>query len=73
MQENPDLWRWLTGQEKPPEAVSINPVFSAVQEKVMRNLNNHSAPETRATLGEPWVRGWDDIKKGHDGPITGNQ
>ncbi|GLT39911.1 hypothetical protein SLA2020_140770 [Shorea laevis] len=70
--ENPDLWRWLTGQEKPPEAVSINPVFSAVQEKVMRNLNNHSAPETRATPGEPWVRGWDDIKKGCDGPITGN-
>ncbi|GKV45526.1 hypothetical protein SLEP1_g52598 [Rubroshorea leprosula] len=71
--ENPDLWRWLTGQEKPPEAVSINPVFSAVQEKVMGNLNSHAAPETRATPGQPWVRGWDDIKKGRDGPITGNQ
>ncbi|MBA0589186.1 hypothetical protein Gorai_017948 [Gossypium raimondii] len=21
--ENPDLWRWLTGQERPPEAVSV--------------------------------------------------
>ncbi|CAI9113768.1 OLC1v1014437C1 [Oldenlandia corymbosa var. corymbosa] len=24
--ENPDLWKWLTGQEQPPEAVSNNPV-----------------------------------------------
>lgn len=25
-QENPDLWKWLTGQEQPPEAVKTNPV-----------------------------------------------
>ena len=71
--ENPDLWKWLTGQEQPPEAVTVNPVFSAVQQKVLKNLNNHSSPETRATRGRPWVRGWDDIKKGRDSPITGNQ
>ncbi|KAF8408523.1 hypothetical protein HHK36_007679 [Tetracentron sinense] len=71
--ENPDLWKWLTGQEQPPEAVSSNPVFSAVQDKVMNNLNSHAAPETRAIPGQPWVRGWDDIKKGPDSPITGNQ
>ncbi|OMO94766.1 hypothetical protein CCACVL1_05841 [Corchorus capsularis] len=71
--ENPDLWKWLTNQEQPPEAVSNNPVFSAVQEKVLKNLNDHSAPETRAIPGQPWVRGWDDIKKGRDGPIAGNQ
>ncbi|XWS60181.1 hypothetical protein CRYUN_Cryun07bG0013500 [Craigia yunnanensis] len=71
--ENPDLWKWLTGQEQPPEAVSVNTVFSAVQEVVLKNLNNHSAPETRATPGQAWVRGWDDIKKGRDSPITGNQ
>ncbi|GMI95387.1 Succinate dehydrogenase assembly factor 2 [Hibiscus trionum] len=71
--ENPDLWKWLTGQEQPPEAVTVNPVFSAVQEKVLKNLDNHSSPETRATPGQPWVRGWDDIKKGRDSPITGNQ
>ncbi|PPR86862.1 hypothetical protein GOBAR_AA33827 [Gossypium barbadense] len=23
--ENPDLWKWLTGQEQPPEAVTVNP------------------------------------------------
>ncbi|XP_048142032.1 succinate dehydrogenase assembly factor 2, mitochondrial isoform X2 [Rhodamnia argentea] len=71
--ENPDLWKWLTNQEQPPEAVKMNPVFSAVYEKVMNNLNSHSAPETRALPGQPWVRGWDDIKKGQDGPVAGNQ
>lgn len=26
LQENPDLWKWLTGQEQPPDVVNINPV-----------------------------------------------
>ncbi|KAL2935646.1 Succinate dehydrogenase assembly factor 2 mitochondrial [Bienertia sinuspersici] len=72
-QENPDLWNWLSGQEQPPESISVNPVFTAVHEKVASNLKNHSAPETRATPGKPWVRGWDDIKRGSDSPISGNQ
>ena len=102
MQENPDLWKWLTGQEQPPELIKTNPVrydpkdellislllffpasiltqnlllqvFNAVCDKVMNNLKNHAAPETRAMAGQPWVRGWDDFKKGRDSPITGNQ
>ncbi|KNA10602.1 hypothetical protein SOVF_142940 [Spinacia oleracea] len=71
--ENPDLWNWLSGQEQPPESVSVNPVFTAVREKVASSLNSHAAPETRATPGNPWVRGWDDIKRGKDTPISGNQ
>ncbi|KAG7951297.1 hypothetical protein I3843_12G000500 [Carya illinoinensis] len=71
--ENPDLWKWLTGQERPPESVKINPVFTAVHDKVLNNLNSHSAPETRATPGQPWVRGWEDMRKGRDSPIAGNQ
>ncbi|GFP84746.1 succinate dehydrogenase assembly factor 2 mitochondrial [Phtheirospermum japonicum] len=71
--ENPDLWKWLTGQEQPPEPVKANPVFLAVREKVANNLDNHAAPETRATPGQSWVRGWDDFKKGKDSPIAGNQ
>ncbi|XP_071725069.1 succinate dehydrogenase assembly factor 2, mitochondrial-like isoform X3 [Rutidosis leptorrhynchoides] len=71
--ENPDLWKWLSGQEQAPETVSVNPVFSALHENVMKNLDKHAAPETRATPGQPWVRGWDDIKKGRDGPVAGNQ
>uniref|UniRef100_A0A803Q2Q5 Succinate dehydrogenase assembly factor 2, mitochondrial n=1 Tax=Cannabis sativa TaxID=3483 RepID=A0A803Q2Q5_CANSA len=71
--ENPDLWKWITGQEQPPEALQINPVFNALRDKVMNNLNTHSSPETRAKPGQPWVRGWDDIKRARDSPITGNQ
>ncbi|XP_027338644.1 succinate dehydrogenase assembly factor 2, mitochondrial [Abrus precatorius] len=71
--ENPDLWKWISGQEQPPESVSKNPVFAAVHGRVMKNLDSHSAPEARATPGQPWVRGWDDIKKGRDGPVSGNQ
>ncbi|KAF6134311.1 hypothetical protein GIB67_004154 [Kingdonia uniflora] len=71
--ENPDLWKWLTGQDQPPEGLNSNPVFSAVRDKVMSNLNSHTSPETRATPGQPWVRGWDDFKKGRDSPISGNQ
>jgi succinate dehydrogenase flavin-adding protein (antitoxin of CptAB toxin-antitoxin module) len=25
--ENPDLWKWLTGQEQPPEDLNSNPVW----------------------------------------------
>ncbi|KAF8408522.1 hypothetical protein HHK36_007678 [Tetracentron sinense] len=71
--ENPDLWKWLTSQWPPPEAVSSNPVFSAVQDKVMNNLNSHAALEKRAIAGQPWVRGWDDMRRGRDSPISGNQ
>ncbi|XP_042042984.1 succinate dehydrogenase assembly factor 2, mitochondrial-like, partial [Salvia splendens] len=73
LQENPDLWKWLTSQEEPPEAVKVNPIFIAVWQKVTSNLENHAAPGTRATPGQSWVRGWDDFKKGRDGPISGNQ
>ncbi|KAL0682465.1 hypothetical protein Bca4012_049312 [Brassica carinata] len=71
--ENPDLWKWLTSQEQPPEIVSSNPVFLALHKKVMTNLNKHAAPETRAAAGQPWVKGWDDFKRGRDAPISGNQ
>ncbi|XP_068661300.1 succinate dehydrogenase assembly factor 2, mitochondrial [Aristolochia californica] len=70
--ENPDLWKWLTGQEQPPEAVINNPVFSAVRSKVLFNLDSHAAPETRAKPGHPWVRGWDD-KRGTANSKFGNQ
>ncbi|KAG0493042.1 hypothetical protein HPP92_006147 [Vanilla planifolia] len=71
--ENPDLWKWLSGQEQPPDAVNNNPVFKAIHGKVLQNLSKHAAPSTRADPGRPWVRGWDD-KRGLDGgPSHGNQ
>ncbi|CAN1842695.1 Succinate dehydrogenase assembly factor 2, mitochondrial, partial [Linum perenne] len=72
--ENPDLWKWLTGQEQPPDGVCQNPVLCEIRDKVMNNLSSHSAAETRAVPGQPWVRGWDDIKKTAGGaPVAGNQ
>ncbi|XP_031091280.1 succinate dehydrogenase assembly factor 2, mitochondrial-like isoform X2 [Ipomoea triloba] len=71
--ENPDLWKWLTGQEPAPDAIRTNPVFTSVHRKIMNNLDKHAAPETRATTGQSWVRGWDDFKRGRDSPIAGNQ
>ncbi|GJN04729.1 hypothetical protein PR202_ga22299 [Eleusine coracana subsp. coracana] len=78
--ENPDLWKWLSGQEQPPEDLNSNPVrhtifivFSAIKSKISENLTKHASPETRSTPGQPWVRGWDDIKNGRDGPKYGNQ
>ncbi|CAO2147131.1 unnamed protein product [Urochloa humidicola] len=71
--ENPDLWKWLTGQEQPPEDLNSNQVFTAIKSKVTDNLTKHASPETRSTPGQQWVRGWDDIKKGKDAPKYGNQ
>ncbi|TVU24604.1 hypothetical protein EJB05_27052 [Eragrostis curvula] len=71
--ENPDLWKWLSGQEQPPEDLNSNLVFSAIKSKITENLTKHSSPETRSTPGQPWVRGWDDIKNGKGGPKYGNQ
>ncbi|RWW26287.1 hypothetical protein GW17_00009343 [Ensete ventricosum] len=70
---NPDLWKWLTGQEQAPEAIENNPVFSAIHSKIMSNLHSHAAPETRANPGQPWVRGWDNKRGVDGGPIYGNQ
>ncbi|PKA47587.1 hypothetical protein AXF42_Ash014783 [Apostasia shenzhenica] len=69
LQENPDLWKWLSGQEQPPDAINNNQVFRAMHSKVLENLNSHSAPATRADPGQRWVRGWDD----KSGPKYGNQ
>ncbi|KAH0450472.1 hypothetical protein IEQ34_021164 [Dendrobium chrysotoxum] len=71
--ENPDLWKWLSGQEPPPDAINSNTVFSSIQSKVLENLNNYAAPATRAEPGQPWVRGWDDKRGLEGGPKHGNQ
>ncbi|ERN06316.1 succinate dehydrogenase assembly factor 2, mitochondrial isoform X1 [Amborella trichopoda] len=70
--ENPDLWKWLTGQEQPPDEVNRNPVFSAVHTKISGNLKSYASAETRAAPGQPWVRGWDD-KRGLGTTPFGNQ
>lgn len=70
--ENPELWKWLTGQDETPEHLTKNPVFMEIHGKIMGALSAHSPSETRAKLGQPWVRGWDDNRK-IGGPQVGNQ
>ncbi|KAH7365504.1 hypothetical protein KP509_18G031600 [Ceratopteris richardii] len=70
--ENPDLWKWLTGQEVAPQQLTENPSFMEIHERIMGRLNAHSPSETRAVFGQPWVRGWDDNRK-IGGPQVGNQ
>ncbi|KAL3693248.1 hypothetical protein R1sor_006899 [Riccia sorocarpa] len=71
-EENPDLWKWLSGQDQIPEKFQSNPVFIAIHKKVQDRLEKHASEETRAKPGAPWVRGWDDIGKGGS-PKLGNQ
>lgn len=73
-EENPDLWKWISGQRAPPSKVEANPVFIAVHEEVKRRLSSHTNPETRAKPGAPWVRGWEDKDKTWSNlPPAGNQ
>lgn len=85
--ENPDLFKWLTGQEQPPALLLANPAFVQLRLHVARSLEK-SAREgalsgvralglrsrtagTRAKLGTEWVRGWSDTGLGV--PSSGNQ
>eukprot|EP00271_Cylindrocystis_brebissonii_P009253 TRINITY_DN23963_c0_g1_i1.p1 TRINITY_DN23963_c0_g1~~TRINITY_DN23963_c0_g1_i1.p1 ORF type:complete len:235 (-),score=33.14 TRINITY_DN23963_c0_g1_i1:75-779(-) len=73
-EENPDLWKWLTGQVEPSPEVAGNRVFMSLRQEVAASLDAKAHPATRAQPGAPWVRGWDDRdKKPMGGPPAGNQ
>ncbi|GLI64743.1 hypothetical protein VaNZ11_008110 [Volvox africanus] len=59
-EENPDLFKWLTGQLQPPERMSKNAVFEAIRSHVAQQVQDSAPATTRATAGRDWVRGWDD-------------
>ncbi|PNW76022.1 hypothetical protein CHLRE_12g550750v5 [Chlamydomonas reinhardtii] len=63
-EENPDLFKWLTGQLQAPEHMQKNPVFVAIQSHVAQQLQDSAPPQTRAPAGRDWVRGWDDGWRG---------
>jgi len=68
-QENPDLFKWLTGQLPPSEEMLANPAFTALKVSALEMLNERSQPATRAAAGKDWVRGWDDSWR--KGPAPG--
>ena len=67
--ENPDLFKWLTGQSETPEQLARNPTAVMMKAQVQQSLSEHAKRETRGKLGAPWVRGWSDSGL----PSSGNQ
>jgi len=65
-QENPDFFKWLTGQKDPPSNVAELGAFRALRGHVQDRLREHSPAATRNQAGQEWVRGWDDGD--HKGP-----
>ena len=59
-QENPDFFKWLTGQKEPPVNVAELGSFRQLRGFVQSRLEQHSPPSTRNRSGEEWVRGWND-------------
>ncbi|MEW5297551.1 MAG: hypothetical protein WDW36_000756 [Sanguina aurantia] len=59
-QENPDLFKWLTGQMEPSPDMMANAAFRSLHVHVTEQLSESSVLSTRAAAGRDWVRGWDD-------------
>lgn len=68
-QENPDLYKWLTGQEQPPQDVVENSAYQALVKDVATQLRDHVDRTARAPEGKEWVRGWDDWNKASGAPV----
>ncbi|KAK2077921.1 hypothetical protein QBZ16_003789 [Prototheca wickerhamii] len=63
-EENPDLFKWLTNQLPTPEHLQRNEAYRMLYKSVQGTLDENSVVSTRATPGQDWVRGWDDLKRG---------
>lgn len=55
--ENPDMFKYLTGQIEPEEELRRNPVFEMIRKNVHERMEEHSVV---AKSGGEWVRGWND-------------
>lgn len=62
-EENPDLFKWLTGQEAPTSAMASNTSFMAMRDDIGRQLAATRPPESATAAGKTWLRGWDDWQK----------
>ena len=76
--ENPDLFKWLTGQAAPPVTMAANPAYVKLAAHVAAHLAAHARAATRSAAGKDWVRGWSDTGFPAPGaasgvPSSGNQ
>jgi hypothetical protein len=62
-QENPELYKWLTGQITPPESMLSNLAFQSIRGEVIAAMEAHGAPAAMAADGAQWVNAWLEYKK----------
>jgi len=67
--ENPDLFKWLTGQEEAPPELQNNRAFKEVKKSVGSQLQEIVQSAAKTQPGKVWLRGWDDWKK--EMPVEG--
>ena len=67
--ENPDLFKWLTGQATVPREMATNPAYVKLHAHCAAQLAEHARTATRGAAGKEWVRGWSDSGF----PSSGNQ
>lgn len=60
-EENPDLYKWLTGQADAPEYMVANPTFCMLRGAVSAQLAQHHTVSSQE--GKAWIRGYDDGRK----------
>ncbi len=79
-EENPELFKWLTGQLPPPPPLATNRAFAALRAEVAAATAAGGAAGAAARPGAAWVRGWDDWRAttaaapaGGDAQPAGNQ
>lgn len=63
--ENPELFKWLTGQERAPRAMAENAAYASLAEHCKKFLDEKSSADTRAAYGREWIRGWNDSGAGN--------
>ncbi|QDZ21119.1 succinate dehydrogenase assembly factor [Chloropicon primus] len=61
-EENPDLFKWFTGQLPAPENMRKNFAFNLIHQEVQRRMKAGNA-ESMNRSGAEWVRGWNDRDK----------
>jgi len=60
LEENPDLFKWLTGQLQPPEEVAGNIAYKDIRASIASKLGANSQSVSLAQPGTEWIRGWSD-------------
>eukprot|EP00887_Chlorella_sp_A99_P002170 scaffold21.g2170.t1 len=69
--ENPDLFKWLTGQLEPPAELRSNRAYKLISEHVRGMMAEKHNIDAEAPKGAVWKRGWDDWKARDEGGACG--